>query len=364
MEYGGEIRKEAERAEENANPAGRRRDMHISFKILTGFALGALASGLGAALPLIGQLTMICVFVTLVMGLLAYAWGDIPGWAAYAAALEAGAYLLGGTLLCGLELLAFILPGACVIAQDRRGAPFFKRLYSALGLQLCGFVLALGLIALIYRENLGDLAGRLLLNGYKSLGADARNTLLQYYTRLYSSLGIRVPEGTADEVFEQIIALLTEYIKLGAAGSLIVFAVLNALPGVLLCSYIRNRRGIPDAAYEPVMKWRMPPQAVLTVIVFTFIGFIMNAAFGQAGTAVLIAILAADSCACSVQYIASVTDRLSHFPSGRGYKVFIFIIVTMFMFNITWLYGLMSMLVGSHGLITGFMRRRRGDGGF
>ena len=337
----------------------RPRFMKPMGKILLGACAALLSSGLGLALPVVGMLTMLAVFLAVMVGLIVYGYADALGLGVYLLVYEVCQLVLGGPLLSAAMLLAVSLPLVCMALMDLKKLSFFKRLYASLAVELLGMLLALGLIVLIYRQNLGDLMTRALMSSFEGLSQSVKDLLATYYKQLYAAMGLQLKYETGDELLKAVSEISGEYVKTGLPAMLIVLASVNVLPGVKICSNIRVGRFIPGAASEPATNWRMGDQAIIGLILLTVTGIVLNATMGPRGQVVLYTVLTLLVVACAVQTVASLSDRLSRVPMGRGTKI-AFILIPMLLFaQIIPYYGVMSMLFGSHGLISGFIKRRR-----
>ena len=327
-------------------------------KLLIGVFAALIASGLGVILPIVGMLTVFAVFLPVLLGLMVYGWGDWQGLGAYLLALEGCQLLIGGPIFGATMLLAVALPLAVMAYLDMRKLLFFKRMYASLAVQLMGMVLALGLIVLIYRENLGDLTAKALKSGFDQMSVAMKEMLASYYKRFYGAMGLELKYETADEMLAAVAETCGELVKISLPAMLIVIASINVLPGVRIYSGVRVKRGIPGETNEPVAKWRMKDQAVLGLILLIVTGIVLNATIAERGRVVLYTVETLALVACTVQTVASISDRMSKAPIGTGMKVAFCVLLILFFFQSIPFYGGLSMLIGSHGIITNWLRRR------
>ena len=336
------------------------RRKHLATRLLIGAAAGLLASGLGFVIPLIGSLSIVFVFLSVFTGLVVYGSCDKEGLAAYIVVLEAGYALLGGVILAACMLLAVALPLALMTVLEMRRVAFFKRLYLSLAFELLGMVAALGLIVLIYRENLGDLAARTLKTSFEQLSSGLKDALASYYKQLYTAMGVALKYDTGDELLAAVAYTIGEYIKEGMPAMLLTFASINVLPGVKFSSDMRVKRNLPGAESKPLSEWRMSEQFIFGIILILVSALIFNFTLGAKGEVILNTALTLSFIACFIQTLASLSDRFGKAPISRGFKIVMFVIFILFLAQASLYYGLLSMLIGSHGIIT-LWRKRRGS---
>ena len=327
-------------------------------RLLIGVAAGCLASGLSAIVPGLGLLTPLCLPLALFLGLTVYGSSDALGLAAFVLVYEAAAFYAGGAVTAVCALLCVVAPLAVMLWLELSQKPaFYDRLFVSLACMLLGMVAALGFLSLMYPGDLADRAGALLLASFDQLGETERQTVSALFKQMYGVLGLDLGSDT-QTILTNVVELFKEQLKISLPSIMLTLSVLNVFPGVLLCAFMRTKRHLPGASYKPVSQWRMPARYTIGLIVLLIAGIVLNYT-GMSGAVVLNTVLGAASLACAVQYLASITDRLSRMPSGRGGKIVFFIAITLLMATAIPFYGAFSMLIGSQGLITTWLRARR-----
>lgn len=350
-----------EGANGNAAVLGKPRHLKLIFKLLIGFGAGLVASGLAMIEPLIGILFMPTMLLCVLVGLLVYGLCDSPGLAAYCLAFELASALLGGAVYALAMLLALTLPLIAMALLDKRGTPFFKRMYLSLGIEVLGLIAALAAIVLIYRQNIGDLAVKLLNDSFASFSDEAKKSLVAFYKTLYTAMGVSLSYETGDELLAAVAAMLGDSVKQGLPAMLAIFAVINVLPGVKLCSVIRIKRNIPGETSEPLSSWRLPEQYITGLLLLLVTGLILYWTIGDGGAAALDTVLTVAMLAGFIQAFASFADRFGRAPMPKGFIIALAIISVLFATRLIPIYGMLSMLVGSRGLITGIVRRHNNN---
>ena len=334
------------------------KNLKLIFKLLIGLGAAVVASGILLIVPIIGLLTILFVFLSVLVGLAVYGLCDWQGLGAYVIALEILSILPGGAVFGCALLLYLALPLALMVYLDMRGTAFFKRMYLSLAIELTGMILALGLIVLIYRQNIGDLVTQSLKQSFAALPDVFKDSMAEFYKLFYSLTGASLMYETSDELLFAVAELCGETVRLGLPSMLLVLASFNVLPGVKIASGIRVRRAIPGASVEPLSKWRMPRDFAIGVIVLLLIGLLSYWTLDGRGEVVLTAMLTLASLAATVQALASFADRFGKAPVARGLKIAMAVMIALFLTQLIPYYGFMSMLVGSQGLITQWIRKR------
>ncbi len=327
-------------------------------KLLIGLAAGCLASGLAAVVPGLGLVMTLCMALPLLLGLTVYGSADSLGLAAFVLVYGGAVFYAGGPVAAVCALLCVVVPLAVMIWLELAQKPaFYDRLFASLAAMLLGMVAALGFLSLIYPGDLADRAGALLLNSFNQLGEAEKQAISGLFKQMYAVLGLDIGSD-AQTIFTNVVDLFKESLKISLPSIMLTLSVLNVFPGVLLCAFLRTKRHLPGASYKPVSQWRMPARYTIGLLVLLLVGIILNFT-GMSGAVVLNTVLGAVSLACLVQYLASITDRLSRMPSGRGGKIVFFIAITLLMATAIPIYGAFSLLFGTQGLVTGWLRARR-----
>ena len=342
----------------DSTPRGGIRLMPLPLRVIIGLAFGALSCGIGSVVPGIGILLTTLMFFGPMLGLICFGLCEAAGFAAWAAVTLGGCWFLGGSLLCVIYLLSVIIPCAYVCALQKRGTAFFKTMLSGFVACILGMLLSLGLLTVIYGNNLGELAAQAVKNMLLSFSDEIKTALSEYYNSIYSAMGLSVAAGSPEETLSAVSELLGEIVKVGTAGMLVLLASVNMLPGALISGFIRVKRRVPGACYESVRKWRMPLNVIIGLIVFLILGLILSSKMGSAGDVVLYTVIVAALIACCIQYAASIWDRFCFAPMSTGMRVTTVIVITLFMLQLIPLYGALSMLIGHAGLLGTIVRRR------
>lgn len=335
--------------------APEQRDIKIIFKILIGLFAGfAIAGGL-ALIPFVGMLCALFMAVSVLIGLLVFGIGDLWSAGCFMLANEAMSMIIGGPLLASLYLLAVNLPVAFTIGCMKQGTPFYKTLIRSLIAQAAGLIAAVGLLLIIYGPNLGDLATEFMSKFFAQLPVETREALANTYTSMYQVMGLSFTVTETDEVLKAICLIMGEVVKTSATQAIVLLSVINALPGTLISCFIRTRRNVSGASYEAVSGWRIPVKVSIGLIVLIVFSLILSKV-NVNGDLVLMTILIAGICACNVQFYASTYDRLSLSPMRTGGKIALLIISTLLAESFVILYGALSMIIGSHGIVKYFKK--------
>lgn len=331
--------------------------MKIIFKILIGLFAGFIVSGGLALIPFLGSLSALFLAVSLLTGLIVYGFGNLWSAGCFMLVTEVMSFIIWGPVGAGLELLAINLPYAYIMSCMQRGKQFFKTLVHGFAAQILGLLAAIGLLALIYGTNLGDLAAQFVASFFTSLPVELRDSLANLYTGMYETVGVTLRVSGTDEILSLIAQIIGEAVKGGTTVFIVVISSVNALPGVLAAAYIRWRRNIPSAEYEAISGWRMPVKVIAGLIVLIVTGLILSRV-NVSGEMVLVTVITAAIIACIIQYLASTYDKLSMTPMRTGGKITFMIVSCLLALTLVIFYGALSMLIGSHGLITEIRKSR------
>ena len=339
----------------------RPKNLNPYLRILIGVLAGLSAAGFMSYMPMAGALFMPLIVFPVLLALTVYGAADLLGYAVFALVYEAGQFRTAGVMLSMVGMLAVIIPTAVMIALELNGKMrFYDRMFLSLGIELIGLVSALALIRYINGEEIAEQAGSLMSKSFSLLNESSRERMAVYYADLFKTIGIEIDMQDTAHMLEDVVRLFTEIMKISLPAVLVVTAAANVFPGCLLCSYIRTKRNVAGAAYEPVRAWRMPPRYIGGLALLTAAGAI-SSAVSSSGAVVLTTVLTACTLAFFIQYLASITDRLGRSELSKGMKVFLFIADTLLLFQLLPVYGLLSMLFGSKGVISGYIRKRRSE---
>lgn len=341
--------------------APARRDIHIILKILIGLTAGFAISGMAAFVPVLNMLSGLFIIVALLLGLLTFGFGDLWAAGSFMLANEVLGFVSGGPLLASLYLIAINLPFAFIIGSMLRGEAFFKTLIRGLIAQALGLMAAIGLLLIIYGPNLGDLAAEFMANGFAMLPAEIRDSFANTYISMYQALGLELSITETDEIIQLFCAFTGELVKTSATSAIVLLSVINALPGTLIAAYIRTRRNVPGAHYEPVSGWRIPVKVSIGLVVLIIFSLILSKV-NVNGDLVLATIVTAAICACNIQFYASTYDHLSLSPMRTGGKIALIVISSLLAGSFVVLYGALSMIIGSHGIVRHFKKDKPDNG--
>ena len=342
-------------------PTPQPRKLKLIYKLLIGAGAALLASGLGILLPVVGMLTILVVLLAVMAGLVVYGAADMEGLCAYLVLYEALMLLIGGVMMGAAMLLIVVLPLALMVLLDMKRVPFFKRMYLSLAIELVCMVLALGLIVLVYRENIGDLTVKMLKSSFEQISPGMKDAMVLYYKQLYGIMGMELRYETAEELLTVVAETTGEYVKLALPAMLILLASVNVLPGAKLCSGIRVKRNIPGETSEPLSKWRMGEQMVIGLLLIMVTGLVLQWTIGTRGEVVMYTAIMLGLVACTVQTLASLADHFGRTPAGPRIGIAVLMFLFLLLFQAIPLYGALSMLIGSHGLITQWLKRRNSN---
>ena len=325
--------------------------LRAGVRIILGALCGLAISGAGLYLGIFGVLPTLLIFVSLIIGMLVYGLWGLPAGCAMLVGACAGTFLSGGTLLAAEMLLGFVMPCAVCMAAIERRTPFFKTMKIAVIAQGAGYLSALALLALICGGDLGGVFGTMFRDSIMSLDENMLTSMLDMYSGMFAMFGLEIIESTPAETLLAISAYLEQAIKIIMPYLIVFETVINALFGTLIACCLRTRRGIEGASYEPISKWRLPARVTIGIIVLLIAGFILSKTSGSRGEIVLITMLGVTYIACCIQTLASLYDKMTIMQMRMWLRVLLLVLTVLCANFYVMLYGALSALIGSHGLI-------------
>ena len=334
----------------NASPA---------LRALWGVLLGIGASGLCMLVPIIRLPGILLTFLPLLAGFIAFGIGDKAGLAGFSAAYFAADCFSWG-VLPALMLALAVLPPLWLYEYMNVKHPggFFRRMYLCLAAELVCLVAVLGATTLYTGKNAAELFTGALQNSLESLSGESREVVAGYYRAIYSMFDSRLADKTVSEVFDYAVGQMSELIKLTLPAILLVFAALNVLPGAGISAVIRTKRDIEGEKAPAIGSWRLPASFIGGLIAILVTAFIIQYLSPARGQVIVYTALTAAVIMGIIQYVASWWDRLQRMGMPRGMRIVLFVMETVFFFQLIPIYGWLSMLIGSRGIIRGFISRR------
>ena len=330
-----------------------------ALRILWGALLGIGASGLCMLIPIVRLPGILLTFLPLLAGFIAFGIGNIAGLSGFGAAYFASdCFTLGALPALLLALAVLPILGLYAYMNLKLHIGFFRRMYLCLASELVCLVAVLGLLTLISGKNAAELFTGALENSLDSLSGESRELVAGYYRTLYSMFDSRLADKSASEVFDYAVGQMSELIKLSLPAMLLVFASLNVLPGAGICAVIRIKKGAEGEEAPPIGQWRLPVSFIGGLAVILITAFLIQYVSPAQGQVVVYTALTAAVIMGIIQYTASWWDRLQRMGMPRGMRIAFFAIDTIFFFQLIPIYGWLSMLIGSRGIIRSFVAKR------
>ncbi|MCR4621846.1 MAG: YybS family protein [Clostridiales bacterium] len=330
-----------------------------ALKLLWGVLFGIAASGVCLIVPIIRLPGILLTFLPLLAGFVCFGLGDIYSLASFSVtyfAVDSLAYGISASIVMALIVLPPLWLFAYLSRKLQKG--FFSRMYLSLAVELICLVAALGLITLFSGKSAADLFTQALESSLNALPEETREIVASYYRTLYSMFDSRLADKSASEVFDYAVSQMSELIKLSLPSMLLVFAVLNVLPGAAVCALIRVKKGVKGEEAPYIGQWRLPASftgGLIAVLIAAFVTQSLSPAHGQV---VMYTALTGAVIMGIIQYAASWWDRLLRMGMTKGIRIAFFCVDTLFFFRLVPVYGWLSMLVGSRGLFRSILPKR------
>ncbi len=308
-----------------------------------------------------------CVLGT-VLAALFFAWGGWLSAALYLAASVGSVGWLFGAGMAGAAALLVAAPSVAVIAMLWRRASFAARLKGAIGAQLAAFLI---LICVLYFQAQRDLISVLVDfadSWIESLPASLRLALAQQF-----ALTGLITGDTAQKAIEgslrtmEVLGALKESIeiqgnlmRLGLPGLLLSSGLLTGVLAVALPNCVCARRG--DALdYVPFCDWHMPRQVTIGAIVCLAMTGLLLLFKVSGAEAVWNAIIIAGGTLCVVIGASALDRRMKAAGRGKAFRVILIGLGVVFVQGLIMICGVYSALLGSQGLISSYIRRKKDE---
>lgn len=325
-------------------------------------SLVGLLSGAGQAFCI--SFFPVCVLGT-VLAALFFTWGGWLPAALYLAASVGSVGWLFGAGVAGATALLVAAPSAVVIAMLWRRASFAARLKGAVGAQLAAFLI---LICALYFQAQRDLISVLIefVNGWiESLPASLRLVLAQQFA--FSGL---ITGDTAQKAIDgslrtmevlgalrQSIEMQGNLMRLRLPGLLLSSGLLTGVLAVALPNCVCARRG-DEIDYVPFSDWHMPRQVTIGALVCLAAAGALLLFKVDGAEAVWNAIIIAGGTLCVVIGASALDRRMKAAGRGKAFRAIMIGLGVILVQGLVMLCGVYSALLGSQGLISGFIRRK------
>lgn len=326
------------------------KNLPVIAKVLIGMLGGAGISGLLLYLGLVGVLPALLVFQAFIVGAVVYGFGDIYGAAAIAVTALIGMYSVNGAFSALLMLVAFVLPYAAYVFMSEKNLPFFKLMGYSMGAMGVGILVCLVIITRSAGSDIGKLLSDTMNESLNALSAETKQSLAELYASFYAVQNITLDTSDPSRLLSEIALQMEDMTKLVMPSLLVGIIIENAALGTLIGGFIRFKRNVPGAGYNPVSHWRLPAKITIGVILFVILGAVLARTQGAQGEVILFTALCTAYIACTVQTIASVYSKLSMIGVRFIFRLMWIVLLVVGLGPFPLLYGSLSALFGSYGL--------------
>lgn len=343
-----------------------------------------LVSSLVGLMAGAGQVFYISFFPACVLGTvlaaLFFAWGGWLPAALYLAASVGGVGWLFGagaaagtgwafnTGMAGATALLVAAPAAVVIAMLQRRASFAARLKGAVGAQLAAFLI---LICVLYFQVQRDLISVLVeyVNGWiESLPASLRLVLAQQFAfngLITGDTAQKAIDGSLRTMevlgaLKKCIEVQGNLMRLRLPGLLFSSGLLTGVLAVALPDCVIARRG-DEIDYVPFCDWHMPRQVTIGAMVCLAATGVLLLFKVSGAEAVWNALIIAGGTLCVVIGASALDRRMKAGGRGKAFRVILIGLGVVFAQWLIMICGAYSALLGSQGLISGYIRRKKDE---
>lgn len=328
------------------------------------------ASILAAFLGMIAPVTL--AWATPIIGVAdtwLYAWAGVVPATVFAVCGATAAYFLGGGLLCGGYVLAVLVPAAAALWAIHKKLDYKQCMRISVFTQVGAVVLALGLVWLILRTNLVDLVIGGMVNWLKSFPSEMMDSLLMAYGSLglfgATTGGIDYAKGFLLDserilLIEQYGKMAADAFKIALAGMLLTSSVLTGVLNVAVPSWIWARRADERGIRRlPVSEWRVPAHAAIGLPVVALVCYILAYTGYPGGEAAYYAVWELFKLLLRFQCLGVISRIAKKNGMGKFLRGLLLFAAMTFASGLASLVGGFSLYLGSHGLITEWLRKRK-----
>lgn len=335
-------------------------------------SIGKIIGGsvLALFLGLIGPLTLAAA--SPIVGVAAtwlYAWAGIVPAAIFALVSSAITYMMGGSLLCGGYVLAVLVPACLALWAIHRKMDYKLCMRVSVFAQLGAVVLALCIAWLTLRADLVDLLMNGMMDWLKRFPSAMTDALLMTYGNAglfgATTSGIDFAKGYILQserilLIEQYGKLAADAYKIALAGMLLTSSVLTGILNVAVPAWIWARRADERGIRRlPVSEWYVPANAAIGLPVCALICYILAYTGYPGGEAAYYAVWELFKLILRLQCLGVFSRAAKKSGASRFMRGLLLLGAMTFAANLASIVGGFSLYLGSQGLITEWVRKRK-----
>ncbi len=328
-----------------------------------------LISSIVAALLGLGSvfgigLSPVCILGTVLLPML-WAWGGMLPAAAYTACMCISTYWLyslPGTLL--MLLLCFV-PSAVIVLLSVKRMDYFRRMLIAMAVQAAVILLPAVYLYFSLGRSLIDVLEDALAGYVSSLHPYVGEMMLQAF-----AAGGMFDAATAETIFaggltaEQISSALTEVLglllstlRLSLPALIVSTSMISGTVGTVFCGKLCNKLD-NDESYVHIGDWYVSPSVTGGVVICLVMALILQLANVNGAEPVMNTVTTAASLICMMAGVCSVSRAFKRAGRGATFRRIFIVLAAAFASTLLMIVGACSALLGSHGVITRFMKNR------
>ena len=301
-----------------------------------------------------------------------FAWAGYAPALVYCASSVVSVYLIYDAPLALTLLPLIACPSAVIIWTMTRGMPFFRRMLVAVAAQL---VFMLAIVVALYLGLGQDIITGLMerVNAWFN-GLDSVMIRLMARQFAVTGAGLYMDEETAmralagaitveeaREILKTVFSMLEQSLRLTLPAMILSSGILTGILAVSLPGRIAARRG-DDLDYVPVRNWYLPARITLGVAVCLATALILYLARADGAESVLNAVLNAGMVIYGAQGVAAIDRRLLQSGKQAAFRAVLIALLLLFVTRLVSIIGVLSALLGSHGIISNYIKRKNEKG--
>lgn len=336
---------------------------------------GALGVALGAALPLLllyfGDMAVAPLLMVLLLAAapvfisMLWAWSGLAGALCQTAAVLFSGWFLGDSAGLTVALTALALPGWLFVMLTQKRLRFLTGMKAAAVLEILCLLLTVFLLWLRVGENLVDA----LMNVMREAFSLFPSEFIDPYLTLLGRAGLlgSAFDGTTAltaarraELLDGIMSVTADSLKVSLPGMLFTGGAAVSILGYALPLRIEQKRGDqPEVSLPPFHEWRLDAGLILGPAFCALACMLMESAGVLGADAATAAFLALSGLLFFVQGLSAMARGLFRAGMTPGRRTGILIVSSLLLLTVVEFMGIYSALLGSKGLLTVWLQKRR-----
>lgn len=330
--------------------------------IILALLMGVSVSGMvGYFLPAAVFLSAFSVVSSMLLAFI-FGYAGIPSAVVMAVAMLASGYLAGGAVIAGYLFVIGVFPGFVMIFGSIKGYKFFSQVRNALIAEIFSFVLILVAIRAFTGQDFAAFFRTMFDETLSTLPEENKEAFAQFLNEMINQQNAGDNAITTESVLAFFSEGMEQTLSVLMPFALVLYSVINGSVGVLWMNYLRTKHGEENVKYVPLSGWRLSKQITLGLIIIYIAVLIISKKVGTAGVSAQFIVIAAIVSASYIQASASFLSRFRLLGVTTGKRIAFLALMIFLSGPFFTMYGIMSALFGTKGLLTPKRRFVNPDG--